>query len=172
MVPKSHDMTALNCFRLRNGVAGGQVTLMTDRRTPRFARTVAAGGNRICGGGEWSRADKCTHAHRDQPPRGRGVKRRDGAGRTGAGTSISSLLSRFAYPAQFGSDCLPEGRTDHGAVVLPARRLAGGRITAAKVGPAVAAPEAEWRKSGVGGKKRKRNVLTNARRAESQEETR
>ena len=85
-------------------------------------------------------------AHRDPPPtpRGRDVKRRDGAGRVGAGTSISSLLSRFAHPAQFGSDCLPEGRTDHGAVVLPARRLAGGRITAAKVGPAVAAPEAEW----------------------------
>ena len=41
--------------------------------------------------------------------------------------------------------------------------MAGGRITAAKVGPAVAAPEAEWRKSGVGGKKRKRNVLTNAK---------
>ena len=128
VVPKSNDMTALNCFRLRNGVAGGQVTLMTDRRTPRFARSVAAGGNRICGGGEWSRADKCTHAHRAQPPRGRGVKRRDGAGRTGAGcTSISSLLSRFAYPAQFGSDCLPEGRTTHGVVVLPARRLVGGR---------------------------------------------
>ena len=148
LVPKSHDMTALNCFRLRNGVAGGQVTLMTDRRTSRFARTVAAGGNRICGGGgAWSYGRARTsarHAHRAQPPRGRGVKRRDGAGRTGAGcTSISSLLSRFAYPAQFGSDCLPERRTDHGAVVLPARRLAGGRITAAKVGPA-AAPEAEW----------------------------
>ena len=118
-----------------------------------------------------ARADKCTHAHRDQPPRGRGVKRRDGAGRTGAGcTSISSLLSRFAHPAQFGSDCLPEGRTDHGAVVLPARRLAGGKITAAKVGPAVAAPEAEWRKSGVGGKKRKRNVLTNAKEEQSRKE--
>ena len=33
VVPKSNDMTALNCFRLRNGVAGGQVTLMTDHRT-------------------------------------------------------------------------------------------------------------------------------------------